>query len=296
MKNHLLLLSALLFASCAQNIKKENTDTMAQVLSVDSAAFKPADIDEHLVYNRAIEAVIWGMPAVNFELLHDGLLQAKGDFNQVVYWSGLISSKNQTLTPNPDVIYINPLYDTRNGPVVLEIPAANDSSSITGSVDDGWQTAIEDVGLAGVDKGKGGKYLILPPGYKEKVADGYIPLPSNTFSGFALLRSNLKSGSEADIAEAVAYGKRVKFYPLSQASNPPETKFFDAIDVVFDSTIPYDLRFLETLDRFMQREPWLDRDRVMIDFLKTIGIEKGKPFNPDEKTRQVLNEAVREAH
>jgi hypothetical protein len=83
---------------------------------------------------------------------------------------------------------------------------------------------------------------------------------------------------------------------LSQASNPPETKFVDAIDVVFDSTIPYDLRFLDTLDRFMQREPWLDRDRVMIDFLKTIGIEKGKPFNPDENTRQVLNDAVREAH
>jgi hypothetical protein len=128
------------------------------------------------------------------------------------------------------------------------------------------------------------------------VPDGYIPLPSNTFSGFALLRSNLKSGSDADIAKAVAYGKRIKFYPLSQASNPPETKFVDAIDVVFDSTIPYDLRFLEALDRFVQREPWLDRDRVMIDFLETIGIEKGKPFNPDEKTKQVLNEAVPEAH
>ena len=134
----------------------------------------------------------------------------------------------------------------------------------------------------------------LPARTRRATGDGYIPLPSRTFSGFALLRSNLKSGSDADIAQAVAYGKRVKFYPLSQASNPPETKFVDAIDVVFDSTIPYDLRFLDTLDRFMQREPWLDR--VMIDFLKTIGIEKGKPFNPDETTRKVLNDAVREAH
>jgi hypothetical protein len=70
----------------------------------------------------------------------------------------------------------------------------------------------------------------------------------------------------------------------------------DAIDVLFDSTIPYDLRFYEALDRFMQREPWIDRDRVMIDQLKTIGIEKGKPFKPDEKTKQALNDAVREAH
>jgi hypothetical protein len=147
-----------------------------------------------------------------------------------------------------------------------------------------------------VDKGKGGKYLILPPGYKEKVPDGYIALPSSTYTGFALLRSNLKSSSEADVAKAVAYGKRVKFYPLSQASNPPETKFVDAINVLFDSTIPYDVRFYEALDRFMQREPWIDRDRVMIDQLKTIGIEKGKPFKPDEKTKQVLNDAAREAY
>ena len=75
--------------------------------------------------------------------------------------------------------------------MVLEIPPAGDGS-ITGSIDDGWQTALEDVGPAGVDKGKGGKYLILPPGYKDKVPDGYIALPSPTYRGYALLRSNLE--------------------------------------------------------------------------------------------------------
>ena len=111
-----------------------------------------------------------------------------------------------------------------------------------------------------------------------------------------MLRSNLKSASEADIAKAVAYGKRIKFYPLSQAANPPPTKFVDSIDIVFDSTIPYDLRFFQTLDRFVQREPWYERDRVMIDQLKTIGIEKGKPFNPDANTQKILSDAAREAH
>ena len=65
---------------------------------------------------------------------------------------------------------------------------------------------------------------------------------------------------------------------------------------MFDSTIPYDLRFFQTLDRFVQREPWLERDKVMIDQLKTIGIEKGKPFNPDADTQKILNDAAREAH
>ena len=109
--------------------------------------------------------------------------------------------------------------------MVLEIPPAN-GGSITGSVDDAWQTALEDVGPAGVDKGKGGKYLILPPGYKDKVPDGYIAMPSDTYARLrASCAPTSKSGSDADVAKAVAYGKRVKFYPLSQAANPPRDDF-----------------------------------------------------------------------
>lgn len=136
--------------SCTQSTTKK--ETTAAVDTTRTTVFKPVNFEEQIVYNRAIEAVIWGMPAVNSELLHESLIKAKGDYNQIIYWSGLISSKNQTLTPNPDVIYINPLYDTRQGPVVLEIPAVEGVSSLTGSLDDGWQTAIEDIGPAGVDK------------------------------------------------------------------------------------------------------------------------------------------------
>jgi len=121
-------------------------------------------------------------------------------------------------------------------------------------------------------------------------------MPSDTFQNFALLRSIPHSGSEADIGKALAYGKRVKLYPLSQATNPPPTGFLDATNVVFDSTIPYDLRFFQSLNRFVQAESWLDRDKVMIDQLKTIGIEKDKPFNPDQNTQATLNQAAREAH
>jgi len=255
------------------------------------------DLARRTVERRAVEAVIWGMPAVNAELMAQAALAVKGDFNQVVYWSRPVGWKNQTLTPNPDTIYLMPLYNTKDvGPMVLEIPPAMEDASITGSIDDAWQEALEDVGPSGVDKGQGGKYLILPPGYKDKAPDGYIALPSNTYAGFALLRSNLNSGSDADIAKAVAYGKRIRFYPLSRAANPPETKFVDAIDILFDCTIPYDLRFFQTLDRVVQREPWLVRDKIMIDHLKAIGIEKGTPFNPDARTRTILNDAAREAH
>ena len=106
------------------------------------------------------------------------------------------------------------------------------------------------------------------------------------------MRSNLASHSDADVAKSVAYGRRIKVYPFSQASRPPPTVFTDAMDVLFDSTIRYDHTFFENLDRIVQDEPWLERDRAMIDQLKTIGIEKGKPFNPDAKTQQIFNAAA----
>jgi hypothetical protein len=188
-----------------------------------------------------------------------------------------------------------PFFNTAEaGPVVLEIPPA-DEGSITGSIMDCWQTPLEDVGPAGVDKGKGGKYLIMPPDYSGTVPDGYIPLQSQTYQGYALLRSILKSGSEDDFKKAVEYGKRSRFYPLSEAANPHATTYLDAADVVFDATIPYDVRFFESLARMVESQPWLERDRAMIDSLKTLGIEKGKPFAPDARTREIMNQAAQEA-
>ena len=257
----------------------------------------PAELDERMLHRRAIEAVIWGMPAVNYDLMYQAAVrEANGDFNQVIYWSRLPVWKIQTLTPNPDSIYLMPFINTKVvGPMVLEIPPAEEGS-ITGTVMDVWQCALEDVGPAGVDKGQGGKYLILPPGYKDKEPDGYIALPSDTYEGYALLRSIPRSGSEPDVAKAVSYGKRIKLYPLSDAATPPATTFVDVVDVVYDSTIAYDLRFFESLHRIVQAEPWLERDKAMIDQLTSIGIEKGKPFSPDPRTRDVLNDAAGEAH
>jgi hypothetical protein len=104
-------------------------------------------------------------------------------------------------------------------------------------------TLFWDVGPAGVDKGKGGKYLILPHDCKEAIPDSYIPLPSSNYEGYPLLHSVLKSSSKGDRAKAIAYGKRIMLYPLLEAADPPPTIFVDAIEVAFDSTIPYDMRF-----------------------------------------------------
>lgn len=249
------------------------------------------------VERRAVEAVIWGMSAVNTDLmLQQMLTKTSGKVNHFIYWGRPLDWRNQTLTPNPDTLYFMTFFNMKDvGPMVFEIPPGDANGSLNGNIVTVWQTSLEDVGLLGIDKGAGGKFVILPPGYSGKVPDGYSALPSDTYGGYALVRSNLKSHSDADVAASIAYAKRVKLYPLSAAANPPATIFTDVKDVDFDSTIRYDLSFFQSLNRVVQDEPWIERDRAMIDQLRTIGIEKGKPFAPDADTQTVLTSAIGEA-
>ncbi|WP_420995269.1 DUF1254 domain-containing protein [Cupriavidus sp. 30B13] len=270
---------------------------LAAVFAAPSLAEPPgrADPAQAVVQRRAVESAIWGIPWVNFDMMFQAMKRAGGDYGQLAYWSRPSDWKNQTLTPNTDALYILPFWNTRDtGPMVLDLPPADDGA-IVGSVMDSWQVALDDVGPAGADKGQGGKYLILPPGYKDDVPQGYIALRSQTYQGYALLRSIPRSGDEAGIARAVTYLKRIRFYPLSAAANPPEGRFVDVTDVVFDATIPYDMRFFASLDRMVQAEPGLERDRVMINMLKSIGIEKGKPFAPDARRAAAMKSGLAQA-
>jgi hypothetical protein len=161
-----------------------------------------------------------------------------GGFNQVLYWSRLADARNQSLTPNPDTVYLMPFFDLSNGPVVIEIPPA-DGGSITGSIMDCWQCALEDVGPAGADKGTGGRYFIAPPCLDDTaIPDGYIVLHCGTLRGYALLRSNVNSGSDSDVTNSVAYGQRLRVYPLAESSGSSDTRFVDGAGQMFDSRIP----------------------------------------------------------
>lgn len=293
MKKTFILALLVLFAAC--NKGRKETVISKETENTAATGFKAQNLTEQMVFQRAVDAAIWGIPAVNFQLMYKQLEKLGGTYNQIVYWPGLLDWKNQTLTPNPDVIYLMPFFNTEKGPIVLEIPPA-DNGVFNGSVMNYWQAAIEDVGPGGMDKGKGGKYIILPPGYdKSKIPAGYIPMRSDTYRGYALLRSILKSGSSADVNAAVEYGKRVKLYPYSQVADPPATVFVDAGKTVYNSAIVYDDSFYARLDEMIQAEPFLERDRAMIDPLKTLGIERGKNYAPDARTKEILTAAVQQA-
>jgi hypothetical protein len=265
--------------------------------AVNAQSSSTNDLARRTIERRAVEAVIWGMPAVNTDLMRQEMLtKTGGKVGQVIYWGRPLDSKNQTLTPNPDALYFMTFFNTKDGPVVLDLPPGDANGSFNGNIVTVWQMPLEDAGLLGADKGAGGKYVILPPGYNGPKPAGYFVLQSDTFGGYALVRSNLKSHSAPDVENSVAYGKRMKVYPLAQADNPPATVFIDVKDVDFDCTIRYDASFFEHLDRIVQTEPWLQRDRAKIDQLKSLGIEKGKPYQPSDATKASLDSATREAH
>jgi hypothetical protein len=293
-----ILLTAALFtlSGCGREASQTSTSVPASP-APESNNFSAAELSQRNIERRAVEATIWGMSAVNTELMRQEMRnKTEGKENQILFWSRPADSKNQTLTPNPDCIYFLVFYNTKDvGPVIIDLPPA-DTGSFAGSIMTVWQMPLSDVGPEGADKGKGGRYLILPPDYKGRApGGGYIVLQSDTYSGYALLRSNLISHGDADIAKAVAYGKRTKVYPFSQIASKQPTAFADANGVLFDSTIRYDSSYFELLDRVIQAEPWLQRDRAMIDTLKSIGIEKGKKFEPDAETRKSLEAGIREA-
>lgn len=275
-----------------ENVILRSTPDVAKTPRPDETA----DLDRRVIRQRAFEAVIWGMPAVNAGLMYDQMVKAGGRIGQIIYWGKPLDWHNQTLTPNPDTLYFMGFYDTKTqGPVVVEIPPAGEDGSLNGNFVTLWQTSLEDAGLLGVDKGKGVKFVITPPGYAGKIPDGFQQLPSDTHGGYFLVRSNLESHADADVQKSIAYAKRVKFYPVSQIASPPATVFNDVKDTDFDSTITYDLNFFTLLDRVVQNEPWIARDRLMIDVLRSIGIEKGKEFAPDGPTKEALESGVQDA-
>jgi hypothetical protein len=194
------------------------------------------------------------------------------------------------------VRYIYFFLNTKNDrSVVLELPGEVDGASFFGTITDAWFVPLVDIGSDGADKGKGGKYLVLPPGYKDEVPAGYIPVRPNTYNIYTLVRSILKSNSEEDVRKGNALVKQIKLYPLSQAANPPEQRFVDMTDILYEGLAHYDASFFTSLARMLNEEPVQPRDLEMMGMLLPLGIEKDKEFKPDAALTATLNSAAQEA-
>jgi len=256
-------------------------------------SFTSKELASRTVYRRAVDAVIWGVPAVNLDMMRQAYFRdAKASYNDIVWWPKGAGWQNQSLDVDTSVRYLFIFSNTKNdGPIVLDLPAANASAQFLGTIMDSWQVPLTDVGVGG----KGGKYLILPPNYTGEVLPGYIPLRPKTYGSYTLLRSILAGRSEGDVLAGDALVKQVKIYPLSKAGNPSEPRFVDMTDKLYNAIVPYDDSFYVSLARVINEEPVQSRDLEMLGMLLPLGIEKGKEFMPDPETRTQLKAAAAEA-
>ncbi|MCL2331300.1 MAG: DUF1254 domain-containing protein [Proteobacteria bacterium] len=251
---------------------------------------------QQTIERRAVDAAIWGMPIVSMDAMRQAFFRdADAKYNDIVYWSEPSDWKTQLTTPNTTTYYVYFNFNTREGPIVVEIPPAAEAG-LFGSFIDAWQVPLIDVGPAGEDQGKGGKYLFLPPDFDGDVPPGYIVVRSQTYNGYALFRAIPKSSSQADVDNAIALVRAMRLYPMAQAGNPPEQRFVDMAGKLFDGIVRFDEGFYASLARMVNEEPVLAQDMAMMGLVRSLGIEKGKEFKPDTATKRILAQSARNAH
>lgn len=271
----------------------ENTDPLG---GQPAAGSKPsvADFAYQIKYQRAFEAVLWSLPAVVMYRCRAAAISDLGvRDNDIISYSRPATPKLETLTANSTAPYVAACTDLQKGPAVLEIPPSGPDGSLYGQVVDAWQFTIADVGPSGLDGGKGGKLLFTPPGYSGTIPDGYIHVPSPNYRIAFAFRSVPGQGKTTE--DAHQYAKKLRIYYLADAENPPEQRFVDPIDERY-ATLPfYDERYFSDLYDIVSVEPVKPQDKVMMGMLLSLGIERGKPYSPDETTQRALRQAAVDA-
>jgi len=249
---------------------------------------------ERVLHHRAMEAIIWAMPMLNFKGMRNSVMDLGVEFNDVPYYSKVQSWRFQWATPNDITPYVVPFWNVKDGPIVVEIPPSGDGFGIFGTLMDAWQRPLEDVGAKGRDGGRGGKYLLLPPGYDGELLPGAITLQQRTYNGFAILRPIIADSSPENLAKVVKFVKKMKIYPLAQADNPPENRYVDLYGKNVEGIMKLNENVFTELNELVQEEVVDPGDLSMMGLLASIGIEKGKPFNPDASTKKMYAAAAKE--
>jgi hypothetical protein len=251
------------------------------------------DLADQLLYHRAFEVALWAMPATDSFATREAVIRDLGGKpNDVAINTKPMNSDIHLVALQTQTPYLQGALDLRDGPVVVEIPPATNESHLYGTISDAWQRPLEDidVGLDGWDKGKGAKYLLLPPDYSGDVPAGYKAMHSRTYLLNFLIRSISTAGWDA----AVKYGYNMKVYPLAQADNPGKTTFLDMSRTVYRAAPVFDADYFELIDMLVQEEPINDYDKNMLGMASYIGIEKGKAFKPDARTWEILDRAAKD--
>ena len=273
--------------------------TQAQTRNVDGITIKPGyplpedarTLKDSLRLSRAIELFLWSLPLNQSYVGRDGMLKASGGgMLDVTYIGGPAGHAVTLSTLNNETVYAVVHMELYDGPVVYEQPAMDKKGYLFGSILDVWQVALSDVGVPAVtpDQGKGGKYLILPPGYEGEIPDGYLRIHSTSYQVRLALRSVMLGGATID--DAIARVKRVKVYPLSKPMQ--KQKYIDVFGKPVDAEVDKGVGAFRIIHDYINKEPIQEKDKYLIGMLQTLGIEKGTPFPTDKASLDLLQRAV----
>jgi len=241
---------------------------------------------DYLDTMRGVDAFLKGMPGASLQaLIHGNHDLGAVERHPVVITDKLMDSASLFLTANTSTMYVIPTLNLkRDGATVVEAPMG-----MLGAFNDAWFRYMQDIGPAGPDKGKGGKYLVLPPDYEGDIPEGYFAVKSKTYNVWVFLRASIAKGLDA---AAKNVKENLRIYPLSKKDNPPIMEFISGSGVSFNTIHANNYLFYEHLNEWIQQEHIDMLDTETRGLFASIGIEKGKPFRPDERMKKILTDAV----
>lgn len=243
---------------------------------------------DHLDFLRGVEVFLNCVPAASLQAMHTGMQSLGLDAcHKFAIMDGLLDSTPLFLTGNTDTVYVSAIIDLeRDGPTVVEIPPGCGP----GTVNDAWFRFVIDMGAPGPDRGAGGRYLIVHDDDDIEVPDGFHVARTPSFVNWLILRGFLVDGRPDAATSMFTAGLRA--YPLSRIGDPPAPEFISVTGRKFNTIHANDVTFYDEIDAVVQREPIGVIDLETRGLIASIGIEKGKPFTPDDRLRQILTEAA----
>lgn len=241
---------------------------------------------DNLDLQRATHAFLSTIQIASMYAMEHGLREFGPPNRTALLFENLMDSKAFWLTPNTVSIYMASWMELGDEPMVIETPP-----NVLGFIDDAWFNYVVDFGNAGPDRGQGGKFLIVPPGYEGDIPVGYHVAHSNTFGNWVVWRGFQVDGSPKPAVDQTK--KLFRMYPLSQKDNPPAMTFVNMSGKLHNTIHRMDYGYWEELNEQIQAEPTKGLDPEIRGLLASIGIEKGKEFNPDARMKAILTEAAK---
>ena len=265
---------------------------------------------ENLDFMHGVEAFIGSLPGASLAAVRRGFRAAGAEDNSFLFFPERMDSASLFLTANCDTVYFWGFIDLSDGPMVLDVPPLGAPSGLLGTIDDMWFRWVTDVGLPGPDRGAGGRYLLVGPGYDGPLPDsGFHVFHARTTRVTLIGRGFMVDNDPKVPVDAIRNGVRVSPYapgtegtavatflagkaPLGAAPPASETQFIEASGKVFNTIYPNDFSFWEIVDELVQQEPPGAGDPELLGLLAAVGIVHGKKFDPDQRMRRILEEAV----